>query len=481
MRESNLDLTNGSIMRNLIMLSLPIVFSNFLQTLYNITDTYWLGKLDLFAKEAVAVTGIAFPLIFFLSSFGFGFVIAGTSLVAQYKGAKDTEMIKKVLSQFILITVFFSIIFLFAGYYFLDEILVMLNTPPEILDMTKDYLSVIFPGIGFMFMFMIFQSIAHGLGDTVSPMKAQLISVVINLIIDPLLIFGVGGFPKLGILGAGITTLGARIIAFIVMIYYSYKYMREYLPNLSFIKPDKELIYKILSISVPGSLSQSMTSFGFLLLQGFVNYYGTAVISVYSIGSRMTGFYMMPAMGIANALSSIIGQNLGANKIERAEESVKKALILVVLIMFIGGSFKFIFGAEITKFFIDDSEIIIMGIRMFKVTALASFIFGFMFVFTGVFNGAGYTKESMYFNIARLWIFRIPMVLLFSGYLLHYDINFPSFIEKILVTLSKPLKDIPYDALWWSMVVSNTISAVWAYLLYKKGDWKMGKIERKIQ
>ncbi|MBN1971720.1 MAG: MATE family efflux transporter [Candidatus Delongbacteria bacterium] len=476
MKNRSLDLTTGDIFSKLIKLSLPIMISNFMQTVYNLTDTYWLGKMDVGAKEGVAIAGLAFPLIFFLSSFGFGFVVAGTSLVSQFKGAGKFDQIQKVLGQYVFISIIFAALFLIGGYTFLEDVLKLLNTPEEIMKDSIIYIGVILPGIAFMFIFMVFQAISHGLGDTISPMKAQMWSIGLNLFVDPILIYGMFSIPEMGVLGAAIATLAARFLALVLMLRSSKKIMKDFIPTLADIKPDKDMLRKILSIGIPSSLSQSMTSFGFLLLQGFVNYYGTAVISVYSIGNRMTGFYMMPAMGISNALSSMIGQNLGAGKMKRVEESVGKAFLLVTIIMFIGGTFKFVFAAEITKFFINDAEIITMGIRMFRITAVASFIFGFMFVFTGVFNGAGYTRQSMYFNVARLWLFRIPLVLLFSGYLLNFDLKFPQILDGLLKYLSSPLKEIPYDALWWSMIVSNFIATIWAYLLYVKGDWKKGAI-----
>ncbi|MDY6914959.1 MAG: MATE family efflux transporter, partial [Candidatus Cloacimonadota bacterium] len=227
---TGIDLTSGNILKNLVKLSLPIMLSNFFQTFYNLTDTFWLGKLGDTARNAVAVAGMTFPLIFFLTSFGFGFVIAGTSLIAQYKGAHQYEKMKEVVGQFIIIMILFAIVFLSASFIFIDDILRLLNTPDVILVQAKQYISVILFGMLFMFIFISFQSFSHGLGNTVSPMKIQFISVLLNVILDPLLIFGIGFLPKLEVLGAAYATLIARFIGAGFAVHYLFKKSPQIVP-----------------------------------------------------------------------------------------------------------------------------------------------------------------------------------------------------------------------------------------------------------
>lgn len=472
-----MDLTRGSLYKNMLRLALPIMLSNFMMTFYNITDAFWLGKLGDTARDAVSVAGLAFPLIFFLSSFGFGFVIAGTALIAQYKGAGQYDKLKQVVGQFIIIILLFMVIFISGSLIFLNDILTLLQVPTEIFTMAKEYISVILFGIIFMFIFMAYQSFSHGLGDTVSPMKIMVISVLVNVVIDPLFIFGIPGFfPRLETLGAAYATLIARVIGAILAASFMFRKNPHLIPKLANLKPDLATIKKILNISIPASVSHSITSFGFLILQGFVNSFGTVVISIFAIGNRMTSLFMMPAMGISNALATIVGQNLGAGNTERAEKSVSKAMFLVLTIMGIGCTILFLFGAELTRFFINDAEVIEIGERMFKVTSIASFLFGIIFVFMGVFNGSGHTKPAMVFNISRLWLFRIPLVFILSGRLLaSVSIN-NDFIKHVLSLLAQPLSAHPYDALWWSMVISNLLTGIWAYILYQRGKWKKGRI-----
>jgi len=476
MKETGLDLTHGSIYKNMMKLALPIMLSNFMMTFYNLTDAFWLGKLGENAMNAVSVAGLTFPLIFFLSSFGIGFVVAGTALISQYKGAGTPEMMKKVVGQFVIILIVFSIIFLTFSFTFLDSILRLLYVPQEIFEVSKQYISYILVGVFFMFIFLTYQSFAHGLGDTISPMKIQIISVSLNVVLDPIFIFGIGFMPRMETVGAAQATLISRVVAAGLAIYFFKKKTNHIMPKIEDIKPDKKLLKRIFDISIPASVAHSITSFGFIILQGFVNTYGTLVISVFSIGNRMMGLFMMPAMGISNALATMVGQNLGAKKISRAVKSVKVGMILVLLIMLVGCSLLFFFGSTLTRFFINDPAIAGVGERMFKVVSFAALIFSVLFVFMGVFNGSGHTKPTMILNISRLWFLRIPLVFILSGKILEYAFIHDSFLNEVLTKLSIPLSTHSYDALWWSMLISNIFTTILAVIIYRQGKWKKGSI-----
>ncbi len=476
MNKTGLDLTKGNIYKIMLKLAFPIMLSNFLQTFYNLTDAFWLGKLGQQAKAAVSVAGIAFPLIFFLSSFGFGFVIAGTALISQYKGSQNFVMMKEVVGQYVLILVVFSIVYLSVSLYFLNDILQLLKVPKAIFGLTENYISIILIGVFFMFIFLTYQSFAHGLGDTISPMKIQIVSVGLNVILDPILIFGLGFLPRLETMGAAYATLFARFIAAFLAIVFLLKRTKQIVPDWQHFKPNKAVLKRIFEISIPASIAHSITSFGFIILQGFVNTFGTLVISVFSIGNRMMGLFMMPAMGISNALASMVGQNLGAKKIKRAIKSVKSGLVLAMTIMTIGCSILYFFGSYLTKFFIDEPQVISTGVRMFQIVSLAAWVFGFLFVFMGVFNGSGHTKPTMILNIVRLWLLRIPLVFILSGKLLNLSFFSNSFLKDILKQISLILAGHSYDALWWSMLISNIVTSIWAVIIYKRDKWKTGKI-----
>lgn len=469
MKQSTNNLTEGSIFGNLIKLSLPIMLSNFVQVFYNLTDTFWLGKLGEKAKDAVAVTGLAFPLVFFISSFAVGFTVAGTALISRAVGENNHEKVKLVAGQFFIITILCMLTFAVLGYTCLDPILKFLDTPEEIFADASKYILIILNGMIFMFVFLSYQSGAHGVGDTWSPMIIQLISISINFVLDPLLIFGLGFFPRMEIYGAGYATLIARISASILAVWFLYSRNRILIPHVSDLKPRLKLMLTILKIAIPASVSQSITSFGFILLQGFVNTFGTVVMSAYSICNRMIGFFMMPAMGISNALATIVGQNLGAENVTRAKHSFHIALIAVLGFLGAGGIILFTSGTYLTQFFINDPEVVAIGHTMFKIVSPASVVFGIVFVLWGVFNGSGYTLPVMVINITRLWVLRIPLTYIISGkaaeILERYNVIMPGFMNSVI------LDSEPYNSLWYAMLISNIVTAFLGIYLYVKGKW----------
>ncbi len=466
---AGLDLTKGSNLKNLVRLSLPIMISNFMQTFYNLADTFWLGRLENQAREAVSIAGIAFPIIFFFASFGIGLVIAGTALVARYRGARMPEKIRELAGQFSLIFLLFSAVFIVIGLGFMDSILTLLQTPPEVFEIGRQYMNVTITSVLFMFLFFAYQSFAHGLGDTVTPMKIQIVTLSLNVIIDPFLIFGWWIFPEYGIMGAAYATFFCRLLMALFGLLLFVRKTPQFIPHRNEWKPKLNVIWSILKIGIPASISQSTISIGFLVLQGFVNSYGTVVISVNAIGNRMISLFMMPAMGLSKGLASIVGQNLGAGKISRIKSTVVHSLVLVMLIMGIGGSILYLFGSQVTGLFIDDPDVMAVGDRMFRIKAVAATFFGILFVFIGVFNGAGQTVPAMMFNVIRFWVLRVPLVYLLSGKLIEYsrlDVT-----NQILRWFAEPLSETSYDALWWSMLVSNVIASAIAFILYKKGKW----------
>jgi len=461
-------------LRNLIILSLPIMLSNFVQTVYNATDAWWLGKLGEEARYAVAATGIAFPVIFFINSFGFGFVVAGTALISRFRGADQPDRIRQVTGQFIMILAVVLPVYLVLSQVVMGLLLRILSVPDAVMPYAGGYMRMAMLGMGFNFIFLAFQSASHGLGDTVTPMKVLVATVLLNIVLDPLLIFGVGPFPALGTLGAGIATMISRLLAAVIAVFVVLRRHGDLLPKKGELKFHLPTLKTIFKISIPASVAQSITSFGFLVLIGFVNSFGAAVISVYTINNRLTSLFMMPAMGISNGLSAIIGQNLGAGNRRRARASVGVAMLLVSIIMGGGALLLFFNGAHFTRFFIDDDEVVEAGARMFKIACWASFVFGAMFVFFGVFNGAGDTMPNMVLNITRLWLLRLPLTFLLSGRLAQY-IAWP-WIQPLLARAAIPLARYPYDALWWSMLASNIICAGVAALIYARGKWQYRKV-----
>ncbi len=444
---------------------------------YNLTDTFWVGKLADGACDAVAVTNNVFPLVWFISSLSGGIGTAATVLISHYTGSNNTDNVKKVTGQVSVFIGVFSLCFVLLGLLGGETLIEWLGTPEEIKANAVSYLKVIMTSMVFMLWFGLFQSLSHARGNSVIPMKIQLSAVLFNVVLDPILIFGWFDFPECGVMGAAYATFAARMLTILLALFFLLRHYRDVLPGLNELKPDLDMLKKVVRIAVPSSLSQSTTSFGFLVLQNFVNHYGTVVCTVYALNNRFVGLFLIPAMGINNAMVAIIGQNLGAGKVERAEKSVWLALKLVLVLMGIGTVFLFYYGGELTRLFINDDQVVQMSAHMFKIVSISAFLCSAMFIFTSTMDGAGHTRMSMTVSIVRLWLFRIPFSYLLSGFFIYfYGVKEGVAFQFLDLFRSFP-QATSYDGLWWAMLISNAIGLVWSWLLFKSGRWKVPVVE----
>jgi MATE family, multidrug efflux pump len=438
-----------SLLRQLLRIALPLMAGNLVQTLYNLTDTYFLGKLG--TAELSAPT-IAFPIIFFIILFGIGLSMAGTTLIAQAKGKAgekgEQEKVDFYLGQSTLTLMLTALILSAAGLLMAAPLLKLLRTPAGVYDFTLDYLNIIFAGLPFMFGFLVLQSGMQGIGRTMVPLIVQVFTVALNIGLDPLLIFGWGPFPAMGVRGAAIATVTARgigsTIAFVVLFRGRYGIQLR-LENL---RPHRQSIGLLLRIGLPSSFGQAASALGFTVLQGIVNSFGPAVIAAFGVGNRLINLFNMPAMGISRATTTLVGQNLGAGDPKKARKAVALSIILIQSFLLPAMILTFFYGSSFVRFFIDDPETMRYGAQLFRVVAPSVVLFGFFHAVTGALQGAGDTRPIMYLNIARLWVLRVPV-----AYLLAFVL------------------EIGPGAIWWGMFVSNMVTAAAGLLYLRRGTW----------
>lgn len=444
--KGNIDMTTGSVRRKLLLLAWPVMLSHLLQTLYNLADAFWLGKLGRQALTAPTITMHVFFLGFALAM---GIGAAGTTLVSQYKGVGDQKKASRVGGQlFTLLTVLGTALGI-AGFFLTPAILDLLQTPADSWQMTYDYMRWIFTGFPLMFSFFVYQSIRTGLGDTMGPMQVNLISVLVNVILDPVLIFGLGPFPEMGVVGAAVATVFSRALASVVGMIRLFRGDGGITISVSDMIPRREMMNKILKVGMPIGLGQLGTSFGFTFMIGIVNSFGSTVTAAFGVGNRIIHMAMVPAMGLSQANATAVGQNLGAGRPDRAERSSYSALLLIGVILLPMTLCMFFFGGDIARAFVDDPEVIALGRTMFRVTTPSVFVFGFLLVLLGSFQGSGYTVPVMVLNMSRLWALRIP-----GAYLLAYTAGMG------------PM------GIWWAMFISNTVTAISGFIWFRTGTWK---------
>ena len=450
------NLTEGPILKSLITLSVPIIFANILQTVYQLTDTFWVGRLG---TVAVAAVSISFPIIFFIISLGGGLAMAGTILVSQYKGRGNKKAVDHITSQTMLMVVLISIILATIGYVLSPFFISLMGVETAVFSSAVLYMKISFIGMIFMFTYMVFQSLMNGVGDVKTPMYIVLGTVLLNFILDPLFIFGYGFIPAFGVAGAAVATIGTQGLAAIIGIVLLLKGKYQIQLRLNDINPDWLLIKKMFKLGFPASIEHSTRALGMTALTLLVASFGTFTLAAYGIGSRILSFVLIPAMGLSMATSTLVGQNIGAGKTERVEKTVKLSAFMGFIILTIIGIIMFLFAKQISAIFIPgEIETIKSSALFIKIMALSFGFIGIEMSLNGLFRGSGNTMTSMVLSIVSLWVLRFPLAYILSQHTALAEIG-----------------------LWIAFPITNVIAAIIAIVWFMKGTWKQKQVTKEIK
>jgi putative MATE family efflux protein len=445
-RNQKINIFEGSIKSVLFKLAWPIILTNILQTIYNITDAFFLGKLG---KIEFSVPTITWPIIFIFISLASGFSHAGSSMVSQYTGMKDKTMAEKSAANTIVTIVVLSIVIMFIVLLFSPNIISIMKVSQEVFDLSVQYMNIIVLAMPFMFLMELSAGIYRGWGNSFIALKFTFLSVIINIILDPIFIF----YFDFGVLGAALATFLARSIIACYFMFTLIKGTYGFKIDIKYFKPDFRLIKKVLQIGFPASIGQSITSIGFTIIMGVVSSFGTVVVSAYGVGNRINSMVVMFAIGMELATASMCGQFIGADEPEKAEETVKKAAFITFSIILSISFLLFFFGQYVTRFFINDPEVIEMGKVFFKMVSFSLPFFATMSIFMGALRGTGHTVQSTTVDMIRLWVIRIPLVV---------------FMADIY----------GFKGIFIAMIISNISAMVLAYLFLKFGNWKIRVVEK---
>ncbi len=445
------DFTRGPIIKTLVTLALPIVFANILQTAYQLIDTFWVGRLG---AEAVAAVSMSFPIVFLMISLGGGLAIAGTILVSQYKGQGNLEKVDYVSAQTLLVMFVISLVVTGLGYGISEPVMQLMGAGPDVLPQATSYLQISFFGMIFIFGYFVFQSLMRGVGDVKTPMYIVLGTVILNLILDPLFIMGWGPVPAYGVTGAAIATVLTQGIATIIgtTMLFSGKYGIHL--KIKNFKLDIPLIKKMIGLGLPASIEQSTRALGLAIMTFLVAGFGTISIAAYGIGGRVLSFIIIPTIGLSMATSTLVGQNMGAGKVDRAEQITKKSALISFITLTIIGAIIFFFAKELATAFIPgDPEVIASGSLFIQIMAFTFGFIGLQQSINGAFRGSGNVVASMILSIISLWVLQFPLAYILSKHTALGEMG-----------------------IWWAFPASNVVAAIIALIWFLKGDWKHKKI-----
>lgn len=439
----------GNLFQAILTLAVPVMINSFIQSMYNLTDTFWLGKIGTDSQAAITLVS---PVQNILINFGAGITTAGSILISQYLGARQDKEANKMANHICLCSLIFSILCALTCWLITPSIVRWLGADGAIYKFGISYLRIVVLDLPFLFMINLYTSVKQSQGDTVRPMLLNLLGVCINLVLDPLFLIGF----RWGIAGAATATLLAKIPSAVIAVIILRS--NKQLVRLSFkdFKFEKDKMLSILKIGLPTAVGGSTMQLGFLLMTKNVNAYGTKATTAYGIGNKINGIITLPANGIGSALSTIVGQNFGANNIRRVDKSFHYALRMGAIFLFVFGmilSRRFI-AEPMVRFFTSDEEVVPLATEFLSIMAMCCWTNAFYNVTQGLFQGCGHTMITMAVDASRIWIFRFLTLWICSS------------ILKMGV-----------ESVWYAVVISNATSAVILYCLYWTGIWKKRTIK----
>ncbi len=444
-------LTQGSISLAILRLSFPIIVANILQTAYQVVDTFWVGRLS---AEAVAAVSFCFPVSFLLIALGGGLPIAGTVLLAQYTGRGDQEATNHVAAQTLLMVFLISLVLAAAGYMLATPMMRLMGAAPDVLADAVRFFQIAVLGFIFVFAFFAYQALMRGRGIVYPPMVIVFVTVLINFFLDPLLIFGWGPLPKMGVAGSALATLCTQALAAAIGLTLMVRGRHGIHLRLRDLPPDFDLMRRIFRIGFPSSIEQSTQALGMTVMTMLVAGFGTVPVAAYGIGVRVMSCALVPAIGLSVATSALVGQNIGANQLHRAERTNAISCTLAFLILSFAGMLAFYGAPSIALFFIPEGgEVIAESTVFIRAIALTFGFIGLQQVLTGSLRGAGDTVAPMVLAMISLWMLRFPLAYVLSA-----------------------RTSLQIRGIWYAFPITTVLSAAMAGYWYKWGGWRDKRI-----
>ncbi|MGO4546359.1 MATE family efflux transporter [Paenibacillus sp. 2TAB23] len=439
------DLTTGSIPKHLIQFALPILIGNLVSTGYSVINTIWVGKL--LGKDAVAAIAVSFPIFLAMVALCSGATLATSILVSNAYGAKDNAMIQRIANNSWAVAIVMILIVTLGGLLLSDTILRMIGTPKDIMQLATGYLKISFLSFAGLYISYLISSVLRGIGDTVIPLIFIIISTVINAVLDPLLIMGVGSIPKLGLNGAAYASLissgAATIMGFI---YVRHKYKKEPI-NPTGLLFERKTIMEILKIGLPSFIQQMLVSMGYAFMTIFVIRFSADSIAAFGIASRIDSIVAMPAIAMMMAVSTLTAQNMGAGKPERIKGIFKWGIVINIPVIAAISVLCVTFPGTIMRIFVNDVDVIQSGIDYLRIVGVGYLFMIIFYVSNGIITGAGKAVSIMVITFISLCVVRIPL----AGLLSHTSMGI--------------------HGIWFAIVISFAVTTINSLWYYFSGRW----------
>ncbi len=452
------DFTEGNITKQVINFTLPIMLGNVLMSIYGIINLIWVGRL--LGHEAVAAVAVSLPIIMLMPAFLIGLGMATNVLIAQAFGRKDTAMLKKILSNSFFASTLFCLLISIIALLFRRQLLEWVQAPLEIQEMALSYLTIITATLVFQFFINWMNGMLRGLGDAKTVVKILILLAVFNIVLVPLFICGIGPLPPLGVAGAAWGTALAAVATCVI----GYIYLLRFNPYINMRNWDYSLnwhiIREVFVIGVPASLQMIVVSLAGVIIIALVNRYGTAVTAAFGIGMQIDMLATIPFISIGMAATTIAGQNLGAQKLERVFQTLRISVYFGLAVALVCTAVLLLFSHHIGAIFLEKSaentRVLHIVRDYYHWIAFIFPCFAVIFAVQGVLRSAGDTMALLALSFVAMFVIRIPLAYGLAG----------------------PL-GFKQDGIWMAMLMSSALAVGLNWLYYAKGPWKKKRLSGK--
>lgn len=444
------DYTTMNLNRAVLLLAVPMVLEMIMESLFAVVDVFWVSRLG---KEAIAIVGLTESLMTLIYAVAMGISFAATAIVARRIGEKDPERAAHAAGQILLLGVSLSAALGVALAIVAPQLLRLMGSDEAIFTQGTDYARIMLGGNMTVFMIFLINAVFRGAGDAVIAMRTLWLANGLNIVLDPIFIFGWGPIPEMGVAGAAVATNIGRGVGVLYQVWHLAGNHSRIAVRAPHLRWDKPLIASILSTARNGIAQLLIGTTSWVGIFKILALFGSTTLAGYTIAIRVVMFALMPAWGLSNAAATLVGQNLGAQRPDRAEAAVRVATKYNVIFLGGVGLAFVVFARQIVGIFTDDPAVLAQGAKALWVVSLAFPLYAAGMCFEAAFNGAGDTWTPTRLNFFCFWLGQVPLAWV----------------------LARPLQFGP-DGVFVAVTLSFSVLAVWGGLLFRRGKWKEQKV-----
>ncbi len=446
------DLTRGSIPRHLLLFSLPMLAGSLLHMSYSIVNAIWVGRF--LGKASLAAVTVGFPILFLLMAIANGFSMGANILVSQYTGAQDWSGVRRVVQSGYLMIAALCLVLLATGEVIIGPLLQLVGTPPEVLPLAAPYMRLMLLTLPPMFLISLTGALLRGVGDSTTPLYFQTGGLLLTAVLDPLLMFGWLGAPRLGLVGTAVAALVTQVLALIALLFHLERRGHMVGPDLRTLALHRPTVAHIARIGFPSVLQQGLVSLGILFVVGLVNQFGEDATAALGAAGRIDQIASLPAMTFGMAVSTMAGQNIGAGSYDRVRKVFWWGILISGGVTLLLSAMVMALPELLLSLFINrsvDPQVMAMGASYLRIVVGSFVFFAVMFVSNGIINGAGQTLVTTGFTVIAMWLVRIPLAWWLSQRVLHR-----------------------VEGVWIAMAVGFFVAMVVSVSYFLSGRWRGG-------